>query len=237
MALALVTMLLPRPAEASVTRVDASGTRFTPARVEIELGDSVIWEAGDDGHTVTAADGSFDSSSRGFMSEGDQFRWRFRVPGTYAYFCRVHQSRGMKGEVVVVDPDAPTTSSTRLTPVTAAVTTSTTAPTATTVSTEPPTTTTRPLATSSSTSPAIATSTTAPVGTPVTPQEPPTLNPSAPVVGSADGDGDAKLPEARAAARQTAAKDDVLPAIVLGVVALLALAGGVMGLRARRHRA
>ena len=240
-ALVLVTVLMPRPAEAYVTRVDASGTRFTPARVEIELDDSVIWEAGDDGHTVTAADGSFDSSSRGFMSEGDQFRWRFRVPGTYAYFCRVHQNRGMKGEIVVVDPDAPTTSSTRLTPVTAAATTSTTAlaATETTVSTEPPTTTSRVLATSSTTSPAMATSTTAPVGTPVAPQEPPALNPSAPVLGSADGrgSGDAKLPDAQAAAQQTSATDNVLPVIALGVVAVLALFGGMMGLRARRRRA
>ena len=100
--------------------------RFTPARVQIELGDSVIWEAGDDGHTVTARDGTFDSSSRGLMAEGDQFRWRFRVPGTYAYFCRVHQNRGMQGEIVVVDPSGATTT-TRLTPVTAAATTSTTA--------------------------------------------------------------------------------------------------------------
>jgi plastocyanin len=230
-ALAIVS---PLPAGAYVTRVDAAEMRFTPARVEIELGDTVIWEAGDDGHTVTARDGSFDSSSRGLMAEGDQFRWRFRAPGTYAYVCRAHQSRGMAGEVVVVDPYAPTTSTTRLlTPVTAAATTSTTAPTATTVVTEPPTTTSRPLATSSSTSPSVATSTTAPVGTPVTPQEPPAINPSAPVVGTAEAD--ANLPGAQAAARRTEAKDDLLPVIVLGAVAVLALFGGVVGVRSRRR--
>ena len=241
-ALVLVTTLTgvaalvpPRPAGAYVTRVQVAEMRFTPPRVEIEVGDSVIWEAGDDDHTVTARDGSFDSGSRGLMAEGDQYRWRFRVPGTYAYFCRVHQNRGMQGEVVVVDPYAPTTSSTRLTPVTAAATTSTTAATATTVSTEPPTTTSRPLATSSSTSPSVATSTTAPVGTPVMPQEPPALNPSAPVVGSAEAD--ANLPGAQAAARRTAAKDDLLPVIALGVVVVLALFGAVVGVRARRRRA
>ncbi|MEW6473361.1 MAG: plastocyanin/azurin family copper-binding protein [Actinomycetota bacterium] len=236
-ALVLVTVMLPRPAEAYVSRVDVSGMRFTPPRVEIELGDSVIWEAGEDGHTVTARDGSFDSSSRGLMREGDQYRWRFRQPGTYAYFCRVHQNQGMQGEVVVVDPYAPTTSSTRLMPVTAPATTATTAaPPPPTVSTAPPTTTTsRPLATSSSTSPAIATSTTVPVGTPVVPQEPPPLDPAAPVVGSAEADAD--LPEAQAAARRTAAEDDVLPLIALGTVIVLALFGGVMGLRARRSRA
>jgi plastocyanin len=226
--------MLSRPAEAYVSRVEMSGMRFTPPRVEIELGDSVIWEAAEDGHTVTARDGSFDSSSRGLMREGDQYRWRFRAPGTYAYFCRVHQDRGMTGEIIVVDPYAPTTSSTRLTPVTAAATTSTTAETLTTVSTEPPTTTTRVLATSSSTSPAVATSTTAPVGTPVMPQEPPAVNPNAPVVGTAEAD--ANLPEARAAAQRTSADDDLLPLVVIGLVGVLALFGGVVGVRARGRR-
>jgi hypothetical protein len=80
----------------------------------------------------------------------------------------------------------------------------------------------------------VATSTTAPVGTPVAPQEPPAINPSTPVVGTAEAD--ANLPGAQAAARRTAATDDLLPAIVLGVVAALALFGGAMGVRARRRR-
>ena len=137
-----------RPAGAAIEQVDMAGTKFNPARLQIQAGDTVVWEAGDDSHTVTARDGTFDSSTRGTMDEGDQFRWRFRAPGTYAYFCRVHQSRGMQGEVVVVDPSA-ATSTTRLTPVTAAATTSTTAAaTATTATTLAVTTTSRVLATS-----------------------------------------------------------------------------------------
>ena len=168
------------------------------------------------------------------MAKGDQYRWRFRTPGSYAYFCRVHGDRGMKGEIVVVDPAAPTTTSTRLTPVSAAATTSTTAP-LTTAPTEPATTTTRPLATSSTTSKAVATSTTALVGTPVAPQEPPAINPSTPVLGTAEADAD--LPGAQAAARRTAANDDLLPLVAIGVVGMLALLGGVMGMRTRRRRA
>ena len=215
---ATLALLSPQPAEAFVTRVEVGKMQFSPAKVQIEMGDSIIWEAADDGHTVTARDGSFDSSSRGLMAEGDQYRWRFRTPGSYAYFCRVHGDRGMKGEIVVVDPAAPTTTSTRLTPVSAAATTSTTAPL--TAPTEPASTTTRPLATSSTTSRAVATSTTAPVGTPVAPQEPPAINPSTPVVGTAEAD--AKLPGAQAAARRTAAGDDLLPLVAIGVVGMLA---------------
>jgi plastocyanin len=218
-----------RPAGAFVERVELANQRFNPARVQIQLGDSVIWEAGDDGHTVTARDGSFDSSSRGLMAEGDQFRWRFRVPGTYAYYCRVHQNRGMVGEVVVVDPSAPT-STTRLTPVTAAATTSTTA--ASTSTTLPVTTTSRPLATSSTTSLRQATSTTVLPGDPALPQEAPALNPNAPVL---TGAGSSVFPEAQAAARRSEAEKDPLPVVALVAVAALTLFGAVVGVRARRR--
>ncbi|HYH50468.1 MAG TPA: plastocyanin/azurin family copper-binding protein [Acidimicrobiia bacterium] len=225
------------PASGATAQVLLGEMRFNPSRLEIALGDSVRWEAVDEGHTVTAADGSFDSSPRGLMGEGDEYRYRFRVPGTYAYFCRVHANRGMRGAVTVVDPNAPTTSSTRVTPVTAAAPTPTTAAASApaTLTTEPPTTTTsRRLATSSSTSPAMATASTAPVGTALIPQEPPALNPSAPVVSSAEGDAD--LPGAQAAARRTAAEDDPLLLIAVVAVAALALFGGFVGVRARRSR-
>jgi plastocyanin len=221
------------PAGAYVERVELASQRFNPARVEIQLGDSVIWEAGDDGHTVTARDGSFDSSDRGLMAEGDQFRWRFRVPGTYAYYCRVHQNRGMVGEVVVIDPAAPTTT-TRLTPVTAAATTSTTAA-ATTETTLPVTTTSRVLATSSTTSLKQVTSTTAPPGVAAVPQEAPAVNPNAPIL---SGAGSAVLPEAQAAARRAEAekKEHQLPVVAVVAIAALTLFGGVVGVRTHRRR-
>ncbi len=225
-----------RPAGAAIVSVEMSGMRFNPASLQIQTGDTVVWEADDDddGHTVTARDGSFDSSSRGAMYRGDQFRWRFRLPGTYAYYCRVHQSRGMQGEIVVVDPNA-ATSTTRLTPVTAAATTSTTMMTATTETTLAVTTTSRALATSSTTSLRQITSTTVPAGAPVVPQEPPALNPNAPIL---SGSGTAVLPETQAAARRSAEeKDDLGPAIALGVVGgLLVAAGGGAALRARGRR-
>jgi plastocyanin len=222
-----IGVLPARPAEAATRQVDMANMRFSPPRLQISPGDTVVWEASDDSHTVSARDGTFDSSTRGTMDEGDQFRWRFRAPGTFAYYCRVHQNRGMQGEIVVADPS---TTTTRLTPVTAAATTSTTA--ATTETTMPATTTTRELATSSTTSVRQFTSTTVPSGAPVMPQEPPALNPNAPVL---TGSGTAVLPEAQAAARRDAAeKDGVGPAVALGVVGgLLVAAGGGAALRAR----
>src|SRR6266513_2952352 len=97
-------LVTARPAAANTARVEMDNQRFNPPRLEIDLGDYVQWEARDDDHTVTARDGSFDSSARGVMVQGDEYRTRFRVPGTYDYFCRIHQSRGMVGQIVVVDP-------------------------------------------------------------------------------------------------------------------------------------
>ena len=37
-----------RPAGAAIEQVDMAGTKFNPARLQIQAGDTVVWEAGDD---------------------------------------------------------------------------------------------------------------------------------------------------------------------------------------------
>jgi plastocyanin len=231
---ATIGPLAPRPAEADTARVVLADLHFTPPRLEIALGDTVVWTAGDEGHTVTARDGTFDSSPRGLMAEGDEYRYRFRVPGAYPYFCRVHQARGMQGEIVVVDPSAPTTTSaTQPTPVTAAApppsaeaTTTTTGPPATTTS--------RPLATSSTTSMSVATATTALPGDSAVPQEAPALNANARVVGSPVPDAGL---EAQGAAARRSGGSGTVPAVAAGLgVLVVGAAGGGALLRARRRR-
>ena len=224
-----------RPAEAATARVEVGDLRFSPAKLQISVGDTVEWDAADDGHTVTARDGSFDSSSRGLMGTGDYFRFRFRAPGTFAYYCRVHASRGMQGEIVVVDPSAPT-ATTRLTPVSAAATTSTTSSAAAvTTTTAPVTTTSRVLATSSTTSLAQAVATTSPPGSAATPNEAPTMNPDARVVGSPPPEAGG-LPEAQAAARHRGGSGPAKGPLIGAAAALLALlALGAFGLKRRRR--
>jgi nitrite reductase (NO-forming) len=55
----------------------------------VTVGTLVTWTNNDPGmaHTVTAADGSFDS---GMLSEGDTFSYTFDSPGTFEYFCTPH---------------------------------------------------------------------------------------------------------------------------------------------------
>lgn len=70
---------------------------FSPAEIRIGKGTEVIWKNSDGvEHTVTAADGSFDSGTLGPDAE---FKKRFDKAGTYSYLCDMHPS--MAGSIVV----------------------------------------------------------------------------------------------------------------------------------------
>ena len=92
----------PAPAaEAAATgetvRVNIRNLAFQPARIEIEAGTTVVWRNNDQVvHTVTAANGSFDSGS---IRPGASWERTFTQPGTYAYICTPHPF--MKGTVIV----------------------------------------------------------------------------------------------------------------------------------------
>jgi plastocyanin len=77
------------PAAGGAT-VDISGFAFSPASVTVKVGESVTWTNKDSvPHTVTAADGSFDSGS---LAQGASFSFTFQKAGTYTYRCTVHPS-------------------------------------------------------------------------------------------------------------------------------------------------
>ena len=70
---------------------------FRPGRLEISAGTTVVWtNQGQEVHTVTAPDGSFDS---GDIEPGERRSITFSRPGTYSYHCTPHPF--MKGVVVV----------------------------------------------------------------------------------------------------------------------------------------
>lgn len=64
---------------------------FDPKTLDIVAGTTVTWlNTGAALHTVTAADGSFDS---GLLAAGTgRFSRRFATPGTYSYLCSLHPS-------------------------------------------------------------------------------------------------------------------------------------------------
>lgn len=71
--------------------------QFTPAAVQIKIGESVTWTNSDDrDHTVNAGDGSFRS---GNIKPGASFSHRFTSAGTINYGCSYHPR--MRGSVQV----------------------------------------------------------------------------------------------------------------------------------------
>ncbi|MGH8990437.1 MAG: hypothetical protein ACRDYV_09960 [Acidimicrobiia bacterium] len=89
----------PPPASggAGEGKVVIQGIAYNPSRIEVPLGQELVWTFADNGltHSVTADDNSFDS---GRLATGE-FRHAFTTQGEVAYHCQVHAA--MKGTVVV----------------------------------------------------------------------------------------------------------------------------------------
>jgi plastocyanin len=72
------------------------GTQYSPARIEVAVGDTVVWKNRDPfPHTVTAQDGSFDSHAIG---ADRSWKLKVRKAGVVPYVCTLHPN--MKGEIV-----------------------------------------------------------------------------------------------------------------------------------------
>jgi len=82
--------------------VVVEGFRFSPQQLEVTTGTTVVWRNNDGiNHTATAGqpdavDGNFDVEMPEAGTSGEH---TFDEPGTYAYFCRFHES--MTGEIIV----------------------------------------------------------------------------------------------------------------------------------------
>ncbi len=109
-ALALACVLwaaVAAPAFAADKSVSVGDNFYSPPTVTISVGDSVTWtNNGQAPHTVTADNGSFDSSPScpdnfdTCMQPGDTYSHTFNTAGTFGYFCKVH-GQSMSGTVVV----------------------------------------------------------------------------------------------------------------------------------------
>lgn len=113
-----VVVLVAHPALAA--QVNIRDNRYQPQRIEISAGETVTWtNRGFNPHSVTADDGSFDSSPAcspsntvACLQRQDSFSKRFTKAGTFTYRCRVHGAEGMRGTVVVAAAPSPTPSPT-----------------------------------------------------------------------------------------------------------------------------
>jgi plastocyanin len=90
------------PAEGSAdgTTVEIAEFAFSPAELEVPVGASVVWTNGDEfAHTAQADDGTFDTGDIAAGASSDPVT--FEEPGTYSYFCGIHNS--MTAVITVVE--------------------------------------------------------------------------------------------------------------------------------------
>ena len=104
-ALSLMTMVLIVPTagaqQSQNMTVMMEDNYFDAANITVPAGSTVTWvHNGNNPHTTTSYDGLWDS---GIIQPGSggSFSFTFNEPGTYAYFCRPHESQGMVGTVTV----------------------------------------------------------------------------------------------------------------------------------------
>ena len=108
-----VTVSSPSPSTSQTAQPSAEvaivDNSYDPAEVTVASGGTVVWNhAGTAAHSVTADDGSFDSSPQcnttvglsQCMQTGQTFAHLFNTPGRFAYHCRIHGTL-MAGVVVL----------------------------------------------------------------------------------------------------------------------------------------
>src|SRR5215218_6277341 len=82
----------------NVWSVNIGDNFFDPPDVAVEPGSTITWtNKGDEPHTVTADDGSFDSER---LNPGDSYTVAFGGQGTVTYHCEIHPDE-MRGSVTV----------------------------------------------------------------------------------------------------------------------------------------
>lgn len=107
-AVAAVSLAILTAAPAMAASVDMNDAlQYVPATVTIAAGDSVTWtNVGTAPHSVTADDGSFNSSPgcpgniNSCIGAGGTYTHTFSSAGTFAYHCLVHGA-AMSGTVIV----------------------------------------------------------------------------------------------------------------------------------------
>jgi plastocyanin len=98
---ATAALAVASPSLAADLPIGVSDYKFTPVTQSIAVGDKVVWNFENDGHTSTSAPGqaqSWDSQGKG---AGTTFEKTFTKPGRFQYICTPHETFGMKGTIVV----------------------------------------------------------------------------------------------------------------------------------------
>ncbi len=89
-ALTLAMFALAVPAYAAGHAVQIKGMKFSPARLNVAVGDTITFTNGDSKrHTATALDGSFDT---GRLAAGKSATVKIVAAGKHDFKCTIHPS-------------------------------------------------------------------------------------------------------------------------------------------------
>jgi plastocyanin len=97
----LAALAAAAPASAENHVVEVVDFRFAPDSLQIDPGDTVVWNFEADGHTSTSARGESERWNSGAVAAGQAFRHTFSEPGRFSYICIPHEFAGMTGVVQV----------------------------------------------------------------------------------------------------------------------------------------
>lgn len=87
-AIGLLVACAPAAGTAETHVVEMRGLEFSPASLDVAVGDTVTWINADiTPHTATAADGEWDS---GAMRQGDEWSIVIESAGRFDYACTFH---------------------------------------------------------------------------------------------------------------------------------------------------
>ena len=87
-----------------LNKLDKELMVYSKKIVNINVGDSVFWEATDKGHNVEFIKDGIPEGVERFKSKlNEDVKYKFTVPGIYAYMCTPHKSLGMIGFIIVGD--------------------------------------------------------------------------------------------------------------------------------------
>ena len=85
-----------------LNKLDNEYMVFSKKIVYIDSGDTVFWKATDKGHNVEFVKGAVPAGVEAFKSKLNQdTKYKFNIPGVYAYWCTPHKTMGMIGFVIV----------------------------------------------------------------------------------------------------------------------------------------
>ena len=102
LAISIISYVFVGAVNHSVTTV---GNTFSPANININLGDTVTWTNGGGSHNINATLATYPNNPEGFGNSISSSSWSFQhifsIAGNYDYQCDPHTSMGMVGTVVV----------------------------------------------------------------------------------------------------------------------------------------